>query len=203
MTFEPIEPFSTALTQCPGDARVPTKSHHQRLFFALWPNDKLREQLHVLGQRSFSGSGRPVKRENLHITLIFLGTVDDTRRACAENAAASVKTPPFRLELDKVGCWPRARVLWAGASREPAALLSLVQQLTACLEGCGFQPEERPYRAHVTLVRKVARRVQPSSHSPIVWSTKDFHLVESRTCPEGVQYRVVASWPLRESADDR
>lgn len=180
---------------------MPTKSPRQRLFFALWPNDELRDQLYGLGQRSLPGIGRLVKRENLHITLIFLGSVDNTLRACAERVAARVKIPPFKLELDKVGYWPRARVVWAGASREPAALLGLMRHLTTGLEGCGFQAEGRPYRAHVTLARKVARRIQPSSHSPIVWSTKDFHLVESCTYPQGVQYRVVASWPLRESSD--
>ena len=178
-----------------------TESPRQRLFFALWPNEELRNQLHVLGQRSVPGSGRLVKRENLHITLNFLGSTDNVRRACAEKVAANIPTPPFRLELDKVGYWPRARVLWAGASREPDALLSLVKQLSGGLEGCGFPLEGRPYRTHVTLARKVARRVQPSSPSPIVGVAKDFHLVESRTNPEGVQYRIVASWPLRESDD--
>ena len=89
---------------------MPTKSPRQRLFFALWPNDELRDQLHVLGQHSCPGSGRLVKRENFHITLIFLGSVDDPLRACAEKVAASVKMPPFKLGLDKVGYWPRARV---------------------------------------------------------------------------------------------
>ncbi len=59
----------------------------QRLFFALWPSEEVRAGLaEVMASLDVRG-GKPVAAENLHITLLFLGSVTAQTRICAEKIA--------------------------------------------------------------------------------------------------------------------
>ena len=64
------------------------------------------------------------------------------------------------------------------------------------LQPCGYEPERRPYRAHVTTARKVSRPTPVTEIDPIHWSVSDFALVESVTHQEGPEYRVLKRWNL-------
>ncbi len=170
----------------------------QRLFFALWPDEGVRQRLaEIAAAVGASNSGRLIPADNLHITLVFLGTLDNMRRQCAEQVAASIRGERFTLVLDQIGYWSRPRILWAGASRIPDALLGLAGELQAGLTSCGITPEDRPYQAHVTLMRKVNKHpallVAPD---PIAWDVERFWLVESVSGNNGVLYRPLVSWPL-------
>ncbi len=168
----------------------------QRLFFALWPDDGLRDRTGQLARDHLHGCGRRVRRENLHITLVFLGAVDGPRRACVEAAGDSIRGQPFTLELDRITWWSRPRVLFAGCSEIPPALLDLVGELKRGCQGCGFEPERRPYRAHLTLARKVAVGQPSTTVEAMPWHVRDFCLVESRTLTTGAEYSVLRMWPL-------
>jgi len=184
------------------NAQSNEKNHRsRRLFFALWPTDVAREALMDL-QNTLVFQGRPVPAENFHVTLVFLGAVEDDRRACIEQAAAGVVAPPFELCLDRVAGFPRTRVIWSGASRTPSALLFLVEELQRALAECGFVPEARPFTTHLTLFRqadkKALKPVKAISHNPVQWPVTDFSLVQSLSAPAGVRYRVLHRWPLRD-----
>lgn len=169
----------------------------QRLFFALWPNESLRDRLHALTPRALApGSGRHVRRDNLHITLVFLGSVDLKTRECVENVASALDCESFTLSLDELGYWPKPRILWVGASRLPEQLRRLVETLNEQLIACGPNPEKRPYRAHMTLARKVKKHPRADAIAPIDWHVDHFVLVESHTRPNGVSYQVLRSWAL-------
>ncbi len=168
----------------------------QRLFFALWPDDGLRDGMVQLARDHGHGSGRWVRRENLHVTLVFLGAVDGPRRACVEAAADGIQGQSFTLELDRITWWSRPRVLSAGSSRMPSALLDLVAELKRGCQGCGFEPERRPYRAHLTLARKVATGQPSTTVEAQAWRVRDFCLVESRTLTTGPEYSVLRTWCL-------
>ncbi len=174
-----------------------TAAARQRLFFALWPDDDTRGALAGLARsRLPPGRGRPVAVENLHITLVFLGSVDSGFRACAEKAAERLSAPAFALEFRRIGYWPRSRLLCAAPDRTPDALSGLVSTLNGALIRCGQQPESRPFRAHVTLARKLREPVNETTHAPICWRVTEFHLLESETLPQGARYRRLHSWPL-------
>ncbi len=168
----------------------------QRLFFALWPDDGVREKLVHLTHRQIKKSGKPVAFGNLHITLFFLGHVERERRKCLESMADEVKCPPFTLRMGQLGWWPRPRVLWVAPPETPEALRTLVALLGKGCDDCGFQPDKRPYKAHVTLARKVSSPPQMKSMGPIEWPVADFRLVESKTLPSGAEYTVLRSWSL-------
>jgi RNA 2',3'-cyclic 3'-phosphodiesterase len=184
----------------------PEHAETQRLFFALWPSPEVRERLRQLTRKALHKNGRAVTPENLHITLVFLGSVPRERAACVREAAARLTGAPFRLVLDRLGHFPRPRVLWAGPSELPPALTDLVRGLTAAARQCGIETEERAYRAHATLARKVNRPAAGiSGHGlaidPLGWEVEHFVLVRSVTHSEGAQYEVIASWPLAAQAE--
>lgn len=171
----------------------------ERLFFALWPDEPVRARLGHLARKLVHKNGRPVAAENLHITLVFLGSVTAARRACVEAVAGGIQGKGFRLTLDRIGHWPKPRILWAGPSDTPAELLALVRDLSEGLRSCDFTPEARPYQAHLTLARKVSRARPGLTMDPVAWDINRFCLVRSLTLPEGVKYEVLASWPLARS----
>lgn len=169
----------------------------QRLFFALWPGGEVREALAAAAQQHARRNGRAVVPENLHITLAFVGGVTAAQRACMEAAAAGVLAAPFAVTLDRVGFWQRPKILWAGASVVPPALLELVRALNTALIPCGYQPETRSFQVHVTLARRAHRPPEVREIPPIVWPAEAFCLVESVAGEHGSEYRVIGRWPLR------
>jgi 2'-5' RNA ligase len=171
-------------------------SERQRLFFALWPSEALREALAPLHKLKRECGGRAVATAKLHITLNFLGSIDGDTRDCLEQAAAEIAVPPFELILDQFGYWRRPRVVWFGCGETPDPLRQLVSELNRAIEGCGLQPERRPYHAHLTLLRK-ARQAPIEAAPKLRWPLTEFVLVESITNPEGVEYRVLRRWPLK------
>jgi 2'-5' RNA ligase len=168
----------------------------QRLFFALWPDDPVRAALGELASSLGIGAGRRVKPENLHVTLVFLGTTSRDQRACVERCADAVRAPPFSLTLDRTEWWRRPQVVWAGSSEAPTPLVQVVSDLRAGCSTCGFPPEERPFQVHATLARQVSAEPRARPFDPIPWRVRSFSLVESTLSQAGSSYQVVREWPL-------
>lgn len=101
---------------------------------------------------------RWVAPESLHLTLAFLGELDDARLAAAEQATAVAarEGAPFTLALTHLGTFgpTRApRVIWAGVSGDIAVLGNLQGRLATELELRSFPREGRPFSPHLTLAR--------------------------------------------------
>lgn len=172
----------------------PQQQNRQRLFFALWPDDAVRDACSlVLKQASKHHEGKAVHLDNLHITLAFLGYVSDEQRDCAEAVADSISMTPFNLRFDQVGWFKRPKVLWWGSNETPDALVQLVASLNQGLRSCNIALDDRPFAAHLTLMRKV-REFSDMKIEPIDWHVDRFCLVQSFTHREGVEYRIVGSW---------
>ncbi len=169
----------------------------ERLFFALWPDDALRQRLVWYRDTLGADGGRRVAAENLHLTLAFLGRTDMRQRACVEAMAGAIQCPAFELQLNRSGYWPRPRVLWIAPAEMPGALIRLAADLHAGAGDCGLKLDAGPYRAHVTLMRKLAQ--PPPRHAncpPLSWPLDRFVLVRSRRLPQGVKYEVLRAWGL-------
>jgi 2'-5' RNA ligase len=189
----------------------PQVQETHRLFFALWPPQQVAEELARRTRELLASHGRVVPPSNVHLTLAFLGSVDDERRDCFVKAVEGVGSDGFQLVLDLVGYWRRSGILWAGCTQEPQPLRELAARLNERLVPCGFVPDTRPFRVHFTLARHVRRyagssrggkaasvlkreRVDPMP--PLGWRVGEFALVESQTLPGGARYRVLRSWAL-------
>lgn len=170
-----------------------------RLFFALWPEpfalDASRERLraHAAGV-----DGRLQRADQLHVTLEFLGNVPESRLAAVleVGAAASGSLAPFDVVLDRIEYWRRPQVLCMAASSIPQPLQALVQSLRSELVARGFQAEQRPFKAHLTLARKVRHPPPTVALEPLVWPAREFSLVESTTDPAGSRYQRLATWTI-------
>ena len=169
----------------------------QRLFFALWPDAALQETIDSRAHKLIGKRAKRVSSHNLHITLAFLGPVPRGQRDCYEQAAAGIEAQAFTLSLQRIGHWPKPRILWLGPSQQPEELLALVQNLNVALSTCGFAPETRPYQAHMTLARKVDRPLPLLDIEPIDWQVDSFALVKSVTAPDGACYQVLEHWSLQ------
>ena len=171
-------------------------ARHKRLFFALWPEERTRAELAALQACLPGQQGRWVHRQDLHLTLRFLGQVPTSRLGCLEAAAEVIQGRPLTLTLDHFEYWGRPRILCLAAAGVPAELQSLVTALNDSLNDCGFEPERRPYRPHVTLLRKALPMETRHLEQPITWRADHFVLVESRPGGEPPHYRPLQGWPL-------
>lgn len=168
-----------------------------RIFFALWPDDALRESLHRAGKTiPVERPARRVPRYNLHLTLHFVGNVYFDQLACLREQAGLVKAKGFELNIDCQGVFKKARVAWLGCRETPAALLELHQQLGQRLQLCDYRPEARGYNPHVTMARKIVHIPERKSFEPITWKADQFCLIEVQQIDNGVQYRVIETYPL-------
>jgi RNA 2',3'-cyclic 3'-phosphodiesterase len=108
------------------------------------------------------GGVRWARPEALHLTVHFFGTIDDVRAASAVDLIAPVvaRTPPFDVELGRLGAFPPRgvpRVLWLAPTSEVAQLTALALDCRTVLHGAGFDVESRPYHPHCTLGRPRAQ----------------------------------------------
>ena len=122
-----------------------------RLFLAVPLSPPVREALRTAQadlRRQGRGSFPPP--ENLHLTLAFLGETSDLDGARA--ALAGVSCRPFSLAVG--GSLDHFDDLWWAAVRADAALEDLALSLQSRLRARGFRLEDRPFRPHITLVRR-------------------------------------------------
>lgn len=168
-----------------------------RLFFAAWPAPAVQQALaEVSGQLTPVCGGRAIRASNIHLTLVFLGDIPRERLQRLELRALAIAAPPFELNVDRVEYWRHNRIVWAGVTQCPPALLALVTQLEAGLSAESFRLERRPYVPHITLLRD-ARRAPAAPVMPAVcWPVARFALVKSTARDTGRAYEVLREWPL-------
>src|SRR3990172_13095810 len=92
-----------------------------RLFFALWPSSDLQAKLAAWAKQA-AGRGRAMRRENIHLTLAFLGATEAAFLPDPSALASGVRFDPIHLSLDRVGYWKHNRIIWCGAGEEPRAV---------------------------------------------------------------------------------
>jgi len=165
-----------------------------RLFFALWPPDDLQARLAAWAGKA-AGRGRAMRRENIHLTLAFLGGTAAALLPELKAVAAEVRVDPFRLALDRVGYWKHNRIIWCGASEDPPALAGLVADLRARLSAAGIRYDPKPFVSHLTLVRNAAGLPQAPAWTPLDWEARDFALVGSTRVEGRVTYEVLQRFP--------
>jgi 2'-5' RNA ligase len=165
-----------------------------RLFFAIWPPGKTAHALNRWANAVMHETGGTLTdTANIHLTLAFLGEADPGQ---AHNAALRVRAPAHELPIEQGQYWNHNKIIWVGPAAVPVPLTDLVRQLHAALKDAAFVLEDRPFTAHITLLRKAkAPRALPLLPQ-IDWPVKEFVLVRSRTSPKGSTYEPVERFPL-------
>jgi RNA 2',3'-cyclic 3'-phosphodiesterase len=149
---------------------------------------------------------RWVEEENIHLTLLFLGEVEDRALPAlcraAEDAVADL--PAFSLTVASAGCFPnvrRPRTLWVGIGAGAAEAVAVHDALeTPLLElGC-YRREERRYTPHVTLGRlksdPASAKLATALQKHEAWSAgesevREIQILSSQLTPRGPAYAVL------------
>ena len=177
-----------------------------RLFAAAELPDAFREDIARIGAAALAlgiRGVRPVRSENAHLTLKFLGEVgvDRIEDVLSAMRLAAARSTPFRLRTGNLGAFPNAdapRVLWLGVDGDLAALRNLRDDLEDAFAAAGFPRDRRAFSPHVTAARVRARpsaadakrlisaaAVRPT---PVEFAVNRLSLMRSDARPGGAVY---------------
>jgi 2'-5' RNA ligase len=156
----------------------------RRLFAALPVPDSFAAKIAALPRRQLDAEWVPP--EDLHITLRFLGEVEEGKAEEVRAALASIRKQPFPVEIEGLGAFHKKQgsVLWAGIA-STRKLTALAADINLAVERLGFEMPRIPYVPHITLARlKSARGIDAYieaqgrrlRHS---WQAEGFALMES------------------------
>ncbi len=180
----------------------PRGPHKLRLFFALWPSAAERNALAIAtGAAVAQVDGQAVPAANLHVTLAFLGSVPAETFAQLVVVGGQGNWPRVELDFDRLEYWQKPKVLVAMPVATPDAGIEVVDRLWQGSEPLGIVREARPWRPHLTLVRRVrhppSEELRISAGPPPRGSPRwGLALVESTTHASGPRYKPLAEWPL-------
>ena len=185
-----------------------------RTFIGVAVGDSIRATAKAM-QQTLARCGADVKwveEENLHVTLLFLGEIDDGDlvNACKFAAKAAAKEPPFALRVGGVGAFPtprRPKILWGGITEGAEALVRLHAAIAEpLLEHGAYRQEERGYTPHLTLGRATgeadANMLALELPKHLSWNAgqtpvEEVLVYSSELRRDGLEYTVLGRSPLR------
>lgn len=152
----------------------------KRLFFGLWPDDRQRDQLrNAISPVAKLVEGTAVYRGDWHVTLAFIGDVQERRIPELREAANNIPVEPFRLRFERAEFWPRPKIAVLVAQTVPRELESLVASLNVVLTDAGILVDEQRFRPHITIVRRARPFETERLAQPITVEWSGFELIES------------------------
>jgi 2'-5' RNA ligase len=185
-----------------------------RLFVALDVPDETRRALGETIRRleSVCPGARWMQAESIHVTLRFIGHVEEAKLPAIKDSLANVKSGgPIEIAFRSFGFFPnerRPRVFWLGIESGPD-LAALAASISSTLEPIGIPREGRAFRPHLTLARfkteqglpKLRQMVAPLAHQSFGNTVEtQFHLYESVLNPRGAVHTKLASYRFAEGA---
>jgi RNA 2',3'-cyclic 3'-phosphodiesterase len=190
-----------------------------RLFVALEIRSAVRDNLAALidqlreaDARGWQHRPRWVRPENLHVTLKFIGHIDDAKLDSIRVALAEVHSKSaVDIEFHAIGFFPgdkRPRVLWTGI-KGSSSLVSLAHDIDRRLELLGIPCETREFTPHLTLARfdppgiseKLRAAVQATADRTFgALRTGEFHLIESKLKRAGAEYTTLQTFRFAAEA---
>lgn len=176
----------------------------QRIFVAIDLPQLVRRELAVIS--SDLPGARWVKEGQIHLTLRFIGEVDDGLFQDIREALADIKSSVFTMRLVGLGFFPPRKlphVLWVGV--EPVdPIVALRNRVESLLVQMGLEPEGRKFSPHVTLARlrdtPVAIFSRYLAENALFVSSEfkvdAFYLYSSILTHNGAIHQVEANYPL-------
>lgn len=181
-----------------------------RLFVALDLADGVRGALAglIAKLKPKSSGARWVNAENLHVTLKFIGHIENDKLRPIQEALCKIHSAQVvDLRFRGMGFFPNEfhpRVIWCGVAASPN-LAALAVDIDRSLEPIGIERDSKPYTPHLTLARfKTGEGVSELVKAANEMKSYDFgdaretnfHLYESLLKPSGPQYNRLASYPI-------
>jgi 2'-5' RNA ligase len=168
-----------------------------RLFFGLKPDPQTAMDIIDWRERSLPPMARPVPVDNLHVTLAFLGEVQDRYLEELIDLADQVRSDPFKLRINQLGFWSKPKILWVGPDEIPQAVSQLAKILGNVRRRMRFRAEKKEFLPHITIARRCEIPPPASVLKPDFTIYFDrFTLYESSRIKSGLYYRAVQDWIL-------
>ena len=173
-----------------------------RLFVGLGLPAELAARLQSLGG-GIPGA-RWVAARNLHVTLRFIGAVDEAQAEDLHDHLHALRAPPLALTVQGLGTFggTKPRALWAGINADPA-LAALQHKIEQAVTAVGLPPDGRKFMPHVTLAwlkAAPAERVAAfiTHHTPLLapLPVTAVTLYRSHLGGGGAEYQALAEYPL-------
>jgi RNA 2',3'-cyclic 3'-phosphodiesterase len=144
-----------------------------------------------------------VRPDRMHLTLVFLGEVDEARATpLIDEIGREIVQPPFDVVFGELGVFPARgapNVLWAGVTSGAQPAAALQRTVSERVGRHGFPPETRPFRPHLTLARWRESRAADRQHvmeagqrDVTALCVDHVTLYQSRLSPAGPSYTALA-----------
>lgn len=169
-----------------------------RVFFALTPPPSIKLAIDAWRDKAFPSFTSPVKANNFHITLAFLGQITEAQLdSLSQYIVGHLKIKSFPLTLDYLGYWSKPKALWIGNAVVPQPQRDLVELLHKAALQSGVSMQKRDYISHLTLARKcLDNPPAPLIEPDFTFKNTELTLYESISTDHGVMYRPLIEWPF-------
>ena len=181
-----------------------------RAFLAIALPDDVRSAVAAVAAPVVAAHPGPrwVRPENVHLTVEFLGSVDEAlvRDLDVRLRAVAATTASADLVLSGVGAFPprRPRVLWLGLVEGEAWFVGLTEAVRVVVREVGLEPDRRPPSAHVTLARQerperaaLAALESAFADRRFAWRAERLTLYSSVLARGGPTYTIEQQWRFR------
>lgn len=175
------------------------RSQH-RLFFAFDFSEDFQQQLDSWCATQ-PINGRRIPRYNYHLTLFFVGAVQNHRVADLIDAVTLPEVRPFTLSCNKTGYFPRQELLFCEIEQGQEQVQIVAKHLQRTLQSHFGKREKKRYLPHISIARDARPPVDFLVSPPLTTTISQFCLMESLTLKSGVYYETVMSWPLYTPSD--
>lgn len=160
-----------------------------RCFIAAWPDAPTRIALSSLSDdvQQHAEHRRVSRPDDLHLTLAFIGDLADDVAFDLSDAIAKLHFKPFALQLDTLGFFQEAGVVWIGARKTPEPLADLADRARKLLDQMSVAYDRRPLVPHLTLLRGV-KSFATQKVAPIPWRITSTALYRSDPAARASRY---------------
>jgi len=174
------------------------KANLTRVFIAVEFSDEIVKEIarvqELLSKVKFTG--KMTELENLHLTLKFLGEIDEDKISVVKEKLAEIKFSLMKLKLGKIGTFSirgNPRIVWVKI--EGKGIYDLQKKIDLALGGAGFAAEER-FMGHLTIARikyvkdkkGFLEHIKNIHVKPITFDCSEFKLKKSELKPIGPTY---------------
>ncbi|MDK2849531.1 MAG: 2,3-cyclic 3-phosphodiesterase [Candidatus Woesearchaeota archaeon] len=181
-----------------------------RAFLAINLTKQLKQEIMTLTKERFKDldkalKTKPVEEKNLHITLRFLGEINEDEKNNVVSQLKTVKVPKFTLEFNQIGYFSHnglPRVIFLKAESKP--FTELVLSIDEKLSLANIKFDKKPPVCHLTLYRVkyvkdrnlALNMLEPKTIQPFKLIVDSFELMKSTLSREGPTYSIINSFDL-------
>ncbi len=184
-----------------------------RTFIAINLPDTLKESIgeSIRQYKSFGVYVKWVHSKKIHITLKFLGEIDENKIVEIEDAIQKVASQyrPFQLSVEGWGGFPnlhKPRVFWTGIQQGKEHLITIAKDLETYLEPLGFEREKRSFSPHITIgrvkslsgIHKLTETMEKQQFQKTAFEVKQIEFIKSELTPRGPVYTSIKTCNIGE-----